>query len=155
VIPGLQVLRPADDAQTAEAWRLALDRTDGPTALILSRQALPQLATGPVGDGPATIEIVATGSEASLAAAVSNRLTAAGHLVRTVSVLDRSRYTPDPQATTVSIEAGSTAGWDGLVDLAIGIDEFGTCGPGNEVLAHHGFTIDSVLVRIREYLDRL
>jgi hypothetical protein len=73
---------------------------------------------------------------------------------RTVSVLDRSRYTPDPQATTVSIEAGSTAGWDGLVDLAIGIDEFGTCGPGNEVLAHHGFTIDSVLVRIREYLDR-
>ena len=154
VIPGLQVLRPADDAQTAEAWRLALDRTDGPTALILSRQALPQLASGPVGDGPATIEIVATGSEASLAAAVSNRLTAAGHLVRTVSVLDRSRYTPDPQATTVSIEAGSTAGWDGLVDLAIGIDEFGTCGPGNEVLAHHGFTIDSVLVRIHEYLDR-
>ena len=44
VIPGLQVLRPANDAETAEAWRLALERTDGPTALILSRQTLPQTA---------------------------------------------------------------------------------------------------------------
>jgi transketolase len=154
VIPGLQVLRPADDAQTAEAWRLALERTDGPTALILSRQAVPQLATEPAGDWPASIEIVTTGSEAALAAAVGDRLTVAGHQVRTVSVLDRSQYTPDPDATTVSIEAGSTAGWSGLVDLAIGIDEFGTCGPGDEVLAHHGFTVGSVLARIRAHLDR-
>ncbi|WUJ70281.1 transketolase [Kribbella soli] len=150
LIPGLQVLRPADDAQTAEAWRLALERTDGPTALILSRQALPQLTVAP--DGPASIEIVTTGSEAALAAAVSERLT--GHQVRTVPVLDRSHYTPDPSATTVSIEAGSTAGWRGLVDIAIGIDEFGTCGPGDAVLAHHGFTADAVLARIREHLDR-
>jgi transketolase len=152
VIPGLQVLRPADDAQTAEAWRLALERTDGPTALILSRQALPQLADAQ--DGPASIEIVTTGSEAALATAVSERLTGDGHQVRTVPVLDRSHYTPDPLATTVSIEAGSTAGWRGLVDVAIGIDEFGTCGPGDAVLAHHGFTADAVLARIHEYLDR-
>lgn len=154
LIPGLQVLRPADDAQTAEAWRLALERTDGPTALILSRQALPQLPAGPAGNHPANIEIVATGSEASLAAAVGDRLTSEGHFVRTVAVLDRSQYSPDPLATTISIEAGSTAGWRGLVDLAIGLDEFGTCGPGNEVLAHHGFTVDSVLAKIHEHLDR-
>lgn len=154
VIPGLQVLRPADDAQTAEAWRLALERTDGPTALILSRQALPQLTTAPASDQAATIELVATGSEASLAAAVGDRLTAEGHVVRTIAVLDRSLYEPDPQATTISIEAGTTAGWRGVVDLAIGIDEFGTCGPGDEVLAHHGFTVDSVLAKIHEHLGR-
>jgi len=85
-------------------------------------------------------------------AAVSERLT--GHQVRTVPVLDRSHYTPDPSAITVSIEAGSTAGWRGLVDVAIGIDDFGTCGPGDAVLAHHGFTADAVLARIREHLDR-
>lgn len=54
VIPGLQVLRPSDDAETAEAWRLALERTDGPTALILSRQSVPQLrGEGSDVEGPA------------------------------------------------------------------------------------------------------
>lgn len=154
VIPGLQVLRPADDVQTAEAWRLALERVDGPTALILTRQAVPQLAADPADDGPAAIEIVATGSEVSLAAAVRDRLRADGHSVRLVQVLDRSRYVPDPRATRVSIEAGSTAGWRGLVDLAIGIDEFGTSGPGSEVLARHGLTVDAVLARIRDHVAR-
>ncbi|MGH3950519.1 MAG: transketolase-like TK C-terminal-containing protein, partial [Pseudonocardiaceae bacterium] len=67
--------------------------------------------------------------------------------------LDRSRYTPDPSATRVSIEAGITSGWTGLVDLAIGIDGFGSSGSGSEVMAHHGFTVDAVLARIREHLD--
>ncbi|WP_328715692.1 transketolase [Nocardia salmonicida] len=171
LIPGVQVLRPANDAETALAWELALSRVDGPTALILSRQSLPQLDTAGAGprivDGAEVIgeaaepevatargiEIVATGSEVALAAAVADRLRTDGHDVRVVSALDRSRFTPDASAHTISIEAGSTAGWAGLVDLTIGIDEFGHSGPGDEVLARHGFTVESVLDRVREYLD--
>jgi transketolase len=153
IIPGLQVLRPADDAETAEAWRLALERKDGPTALILSRQALPQLDTDDfVDDQPVSVEIVATGSEVWLAAAVAKELRSEGHGVRVVSALDRSRYTPDPSVTRVSIEAGSTSAWSGIVDVAIGIDDFGASGPGEDVLAFHGFTTEAVLARVREHL---
>lgn len=151
MIPGLQVLRPADDAETAQAWRLALERTDGPTALILSRQSLPQLSADD-GDLPVSVEIVATGSEVSLAAEVAEVLRAEGHGVRVVSALDRSRYTPDRSVPTVSLEAGNTAGWAGLVDLAIGIEDFGDSGPGAEVMAHHGFTAEQVAARVRDYL---
>jgi|SRR4051812_15622546 transketolase len=153
IIPGLQVLRPANDAETAEAWRLALERTDGPTALLLSRQKVPQLKTHFDLDDPVSIEIVATGSEVSLAATVADALRADGYGVRVVSPLDRSRYTPDPSATTVSIEAGTTGGWAGLVDLTIGIDTFGHSGPGDEVMARCGFTTDAVLARVRAHLD--
>ncbi|WP_235878803.1 transketolase [Saccharopolyspora karakumensis] len=153
-IPGLQVLRPADTAETVEAWRLALKRTDGPTALILSRQSLPQLDGDDLdGDHPVSLEIVATGSEVSLATAVARGLRAEGHGVRVVSALDRSRYAPDPSVTSVSLEAGNTAGWRGIVDLAIGIDDFGDSGPGGEVMARHGFTADAVAARVRDYLD--
>jgi transketolase len=155
VIPGLQVLRPADDAETAEAWRSALGRTDGPTALILSRQSVPQLRGEGFGvEGPVSVEIVATGSEVALAAGAAEALRAEGYGVRVVSAVDRSRYTPVPSATTVSIEAGSTSGWAGVVDLAIGIDDFGASGPGGEVMAHHGFTVPDVVARVREHLDR-
>ncbi|MEU3013584.1 transketolase family protein [Nocardia asteroides] len=206
LIPGLQVLRPADDAETAHAWHLALTRTDGPTALILSRQSVPQpdsttepgwttsadqemrpietvttasdgqptlaggrepriadpVATDAEGAAattddqrPRTVELVATGSEVSLATAVAERLRADGYRTRVVSALDRGRYSPDRGAHTVSIEAGSTVGWAGLVDVAIGIDEFGHSGPGAEVMARHGFTVDRVLERIRESLGEL
>jgi transketolase len=151
VIPGLRVLRPATDAETAEAWRLALERTDGPTALILSRQTLPQTVVAHHSSSVA-VEIVATGSEVALGAAVAEALAAEGLETRLVSAMDRSTYVSDPGAFTVSLEAGSTVGWRGLVDLAIGIDEFGTCGPGDEVMAHHGFTATAVLARIREHL---
>ncbi|MFD8101200.1 transketolase [Nocardia fluminea] len=185
VIPGLQVLRPADDAETALAWELALTRVDGPTALILSRQATPQLARPHTGDtavdlspvygagessdressvdaalessvadgSSRRVEIVSTGSEVALAVGVAEQLEADGYVVRVISALDRSRFVADPSAHTISIEAGSTAGWAGLVDLAIGIDEFGHSGPGDEVMARHGFTVHTVLDRIREYLD--
>ena len=151
IIPGLQVLRPADDAETAQAWQLALERTGGPTALILSRQSLPQLDELDA-DRPVSVEIVATGSEASLAAEVAEVLRGEGHGVRVVSALDRSRYRPDRSVPTVSLEAGTTAGWTGLVDLAIGIEEFGDSGPGSEVMAHHGFTADRVAARVRDHL---
>lgn len=153
IIPGLQVLRPADDAQTAEAWKRALERTDGPTALILSRQGLPQLDPATFASAqPATVEIVATGSEVSLAVAAAELLRADGIATQVISVLDRSEYRPTAGLTTVSIEAGVTDGWRAVVDLPIGINHFGDSGKGEEVMAHHGFTPDKVADRIREFV---
>jgi transketolase len=153
IIPGLQVLRPADDLQTAEAWRLALERTDGPTVLVLSRQALPQLSA-PREDRDAVVELVATGSEAHLADLVAEQLSRKGYPARVVRALDRAHYAPSADITTVSIEAGVTDGWNGVVDLPLGIDQFGTCGPGDEVQDHHGFTAMALAGRIHEHLSR-
>ncbi len=151
LIPGLQVLRPADEAETAEAWRQAIERTDGPTALILTRQAVPpHISTEPTG---ADVEIVATGSEVALADSVAANLAGDGITARVVSAMDRSTYTPDRAIPRVSIEAGVTSGWRGLVDLAIGIDEFGASGPGDEVMAHYGLNVEAVQTRIVTLLE--
>jgi transketolase len=151
-IPNLRVLRPYDDADTARAWRLALERLDGPTALILTRQNLPQLDRSAFASDDAQVEIVATGSEVSVALGAAELLRAQHVSTRVVPVLDRSEYTPSPDETTASVEAGSTSGWHGVVDLAIGIDTFGDSGKGDEVMAHHGFTAEKVAARIREFL---
>jgi len=151
-IPNLHVLRPYDDADTARAWRLALERLDGPTALILTRQNLPQLDRSAFASDDAQVEIVATGSEVSTALGAAEILRGEGVSARVVPVLDRSEYTPTPDVTTVSVEAGATSGWHGVVDLAIGIDTFGDSGKGDEVMAHHGFTAEKVAGRIREFL---
>jgi transketolase len=151
-IPNLRVLRPYDDADTARAWRLALERLDGPTALILTRQNLPQLDRSAFASDDAQVEIVATGSEVPVALGAAELLRAQHVPTRVVPVLDRSEYTPSPDETTVSVEAGATSGWHGVVDLAIGIDTFGDSGKGDEVMAHHGFTAEKVAARIREFL---
>jgi transketolase len=153
LIPGLLVLRPADEAETAEAWRRALERVDGPTALILTRQAVPPLALPEVADDPVDLEIVATGSEVALGVAVAARLLERGVTARVVSAMDRSAYRPDRTVPRVSIEAGVTSGWLGLVDLAIGIDEFGRSGPGEAVLDHLGLSVEAVTARIAELLS--
>jgi transketolase len=153
-IPNLQVLRPYDDTDTARAWRMALERLDGPTALILTRQNLPQLDAGAFASDDATVEIVATGSEVSTALGAAEILRGEGTPTRVVPVLDRSEYTPTPGVTTVSVEAGATSGWHGVVDLPLGIDHFGDSGKGDEVMAHHGFSADKVAARIREFLAR-
>lgn len=85
---------------------------------------------------------------------MAEQLRAEGIGIRVVSVLDRSQYSPDTTAIMVSLEAGSTAGWTGLVDLAIGIDEHGDSGKGEAVMAHHGFTVEEVAARIRNLLAR-
>jgi transketolase len=172
LIPGLQVLRPADEAETVGAWRSAIERTDGPTALILTRQSVPALdpaavvregaavpdsepGSGPLGPTRPDVEIVATGSEVALAVDVAGRLAADGISVRTVSAMDRSSYRPDRSVPRVSIEAGVTSGWRGLVDLAIGVDGFGASGPGGAVLTHFGLTADAIGARITQLLDEL
>lgn len=147
LIPALQVLRPADEAETVEAWRRALQRTDGPTALILSRQSVPSLDLDEP-TGSVDVEIVSTGSEVQLAVQVAARLRERSIRARVVSAMDRTAYRPDRSVPRVSIEAGVTSGWLGLVDLAIGIDEFGASGPGDAVLAHVGLTPDHITERV-------
>ncbi|WP_432989654.1 transketolase [Dactylosporangium sp. CA-233914] len=173
LIPGLAVLRPADDAETAAAWYTALRRTDGPTALILSRQGLPALGpaevsfitergariVGPPVDEPA-VTILATGSEVALAVAAAERLTACGRPTRVVSVPWRERFadlSPAEQealtgrpARLVAVEAGVPTGWAAHVGAGnvLGLSRFGVCGPGEQVLASLGFTVELLVALV-------
>jgi len=168
-IPGLTVLRPADGNETAAAWRTALE-SDGPSALILSRQALPGLPTDQVHVGGAVIAdgdqatILATGSEVHVALDARDVLAARGVGARVVSLpsLERFRARPasehdqlvPPQRPTVSVEAGATQGWHEFADAVVGIDRFGLSAPGSEALAETGITAEDVANAVLATLDR-
>ena len=165
-IPNLDVLRPADPEETAGAWAAALERTDGPTVLALSRQAVPMLP----GDAKTKREgarrggyvlvketaalervLIATGSEVSLAVAAAKDLGPGTRVVslpcwerfRRQDAADQDEVLPPGCAARVSIEAGVTLGWAGWVGSrgkAIGIDRFGASAPGNLVMERLGIT---------------
>lgn len=168
LIPGLTVLRPADAAETALAWQLAADKTDGPTALVLSRQDLPILGGAgledirhygmrvvrPVVDTPHVI-LAASGSEVALALEAAEMLGERGISAIVVSVMWRERIATAleadgdvlPDLPVVWIEAGVTTGWRALArpgDEVVGIERFGESGPGPEVAAHLGLTAAAV-----------
>ena len=174
-IPGLRVIRPADANETAEAWRLAVAH-DGPTALILSRQDLPVLE-GTVGvrldqgahviravDDP-DIVLVATGSEVHIALAAAERLAAEGIHAQVVSLAcwDLFAEQPDPvqdailppEVPALSVEAGSSFGWERWADDSVAIDHFGASAPGERVLAELGFTAENVAYRARQLILEL
>ncbi len=174
VVPGLQVLRPADGLETAAAWRMALERTDGPTALVLSRQAVPALpSTGDdtdtlLRDGArvvrcaedAAVTVLASGSEVSVALAAADLLAADGVPAEVVSVMDRERWVasggPGRCADiVVTVEAGVTSGWRAFATPggAVGLDEFGASGKGPEVMAHFGLTPAAVAETARHLLS--
>ncbi|HEU5143598.1 MAG TPA: transketolase [Dermatophilaceae bacterium] len=164
LIPNVRVLRPADDVETVAAWRAALERTDGPTVLVLTRQGVPSFADPgtEVGIGPrvvhgsdgADVDILASGSEVSLAVDTARLLDGQGTSTRVVSVPWREGLAGLPglgeARLTVSLEAGVTAGWAGVVGpgRAIGIDDFGASGPGDEVMRHAGLDAETVARRI-------
>lgn len=168
LIPGLTVLRPGDAAETALAWQLAAENTEGPTALVLSRQDLPVLGgTGlddvrhygmrvvrPVAD-TAHVMLAASGSEVALALEAADLLSEHGISAIVISVMWRERIwaalqadgTALPDLPVVWIEAGVTTGWRALArpgDSVIGIERFGASGPGPEVAAHLGLTATAV-----------
>ena len=177
LIPGLDVWRPADAAETAEAWGAALARRDGPTALILSRQGLPPQQRSEVPNGRgchvlrdpagAVATIVATGSEVALAVGAAEALEAAGTHVRVVSLpcveaferLDRADQDAvvPPSLPIVAVEAGTTRGWKGFVGRSgavVGIDRFGESGPDKALLKYFGFTVDKVVETVKGVLAR-
>ncbi len=183
-IPGLDVIRPADANEVAEAWRVAIDRTHQPVALVLTRQSVPILdrstyasAKGlqrggyvladPDGGEPEVI-LIATGSEVALAVAAHEELSAGGIRSRVVSLpcwelfdrqdaAYREEVLPSQIAARVSVEEASTIGWDHYVGpggTRIGMHTFGTSAPLKDVQTKFGFTPDRIAAVAREALDR-
>ena len=169
-IPGLQVIRPADAAETQEAWLAALTHA-GPTALILSRQNLPHVTDGSaVAKGAAVVRhgsspqatIVATGSEVHVALGAAELLAEGGIEVDVVSMPSWERFAALPVADrkrvlggghpVVSVEAGSTFGWERWADVAVGIDRFGASAPGEVVMDRLGITAAGVAAAVRSTL---
>ncbi|MXV90071.1 MAG: transketolase [Acidimicrobiia bacterium] len=172
-IPDLTVLRPADAPETLGAWRVALE-AEGPTALILTRQATPVLAgTSPEGvalgayvlDEPAgaVLTLVGSGSEVALCVGAAERLAAEGIAAAVVSMPCWELFAAQPAAyrqavippdrPSVAVEAGVTQGWERWVDRALGVERFGASAPGNIVLAELGMNPDRVVAAARELLD--
>jgi transketolase len=168
--PGLETWRPCDTVETAIAWREALARADGPSALILSRQGRPvpsrdSAQVAAIAQGGYALEdeeapelvLVATGSEVSLAQAAAAALRAQGRRIRVVSMPCVERFLAadaeaqaallPPDVPRLIIEAAHPAPWwriAGGRGQVLGVDQFGASGPGNEVLAAYGFTPENV-----------
>jgi transketolase len=165
VIPELQVLRPADANETAQAWRIAVEH-DGPTVLVLSRQNLPVCTDGSaVATGAATLSaaahpqvvLVATGSEVHLCVAAAEQLASQGIGANVVSMPSWDRFERQsahyrssvfPTGVPVlSVEAGTTFGWARYAHDSVGIDRFGASAPGALVLDKLGINIDNIVAR--------
>ncbi|HVC08040.1 MAG TPA: transketolase [Solirubrobacterales bacterium] len=183
-VPGLDVIRPADANEVAEAWRVALDRSHQPVALVLTRQDVPVLdrsryapASGlrrggyvladSEGGDPQVI-LIATGSEVALALDAHQELGAEGVRSRVVSLpcwelfdrqeeAYRDEVLPPSVRARVSVEEASTLGWDryvGLDGVSIGMHTFGTSAPLRDVQTKFGFTPNRVAEAAREALAR-
>ena len=180
LIPHLNVWRPGDAAETAVAWRAALERQDGPSALLLSRQNLPQqsrdaqqldaIARGGYvlmdSEQVATVIVIATGSELGMAREVVTTLTAEGHAVRLVSMpctevfarqdsAYRDSVLPPTVRKRIAIEAGSTDFWYryvGLDGAVIGLDHFGASAPASALFEHFGLTAAKATATARALL---
>jgi transketolase len=181
-IPGLDVIRPADANEVAEAWRVALDRTHQPVALVLTRQNVPVLDRSKYAsaeglrrggyvladaekDDPEVI-LIATGSEVALAVAAHEELTEEGIRSRVVSLpcwelFDRQdagyreEVLPPEVVARVSVEEASTIGWDHYVGVGgkrIGMHTFGSSAPLKDVQTKFGFTPDKVAEAARSLL---
>ena len=180
LMPNLDVWRPCDTAETAAAWAVSVERQDGPSALVLTRQALPQqprdaaqqaaMARGGYVlvdcQGVPEAIVIATGSEVALAVEAAAKLAEQGRRVRVVSMpcvelFDRQdaawRESVLPAAVTrrVAIEAGSTGLWwrqVGMAGRVLGIDSFGASGKAAELFRHFGLTTENLQRTIVELL---
>ena len=173
VVPNLVVLRPADATETVEAWKVALERRHGPTALVLSRQNLPVLdrsALAPASgarrggyvlweaSGQPDVILIGTGSEVHIALNAGKLLEEQGVAVRVVSLPSwelfqaqtaeyRDSVLPPGVEARVSIEAATPLGWEryvGLHGVAIGIDHFGASAPAGVLYEQFGLTAQHV-----------
>ncbi|MDC0603163.1 transketolase [Aliiglaciecola sp.] len=170
--PNLDTWRPCDGAETAVAWKAALERTSGPTALVFSRQGLPaqarsdeQLSNVARGgyilvdsDKTPDVIVIATGSEVGIAVDAASQLTAKGHAVRVVSMPSTSVFDAQdqsykdqvlPKSVTkrVAVEAAHVDFWHkyvGFDGAIIGMTTFGESAPGGALMKHFGITADAV-----------
>jgi transketolase len=181
-MPGLHVYRPADAVETAECWAAAL-ANDGPSLLALSRQNLSPVRTESSGENlsargayrlkaakaPRKVILIATGSEVEIAMAVAANLEGEGIGADVVSMPCTEMFDLQPDAyreeilpdvsnreiLRVSIEAGTTIGWErytGLHGLRIGIDRFGASAPATDLYDHFGITAPKITERVLAHI---
>ncbi len=171
-IPNMRVLRPCDAVEVAECWELALNRTNGPTVLVLTRQNLPQLRTSAPSDNPcshgayelvaasgeAKVSLFASGSEVEIAVAAQKDLAGRGIASRVVSVPSLELLLSQPEdkqkaiignaPVKVAIEAAVRWGWDAVIGhdgVFIGMHSFGESGPAKELYKHFGITAEATV----------
>ncbi len=180
-MPNLHVWRPCDAVESAASWVAALERKNGPTALIFTRQGLPQQARAPEqlvalrkggyvlidSNGPPEAIVIATGSEVGFAAEAVKELQAAGKRVRLVSMpcceaFDaqpapyRESVLPASVTRRLAVEAGATQSWWRYVGSAgrvMGIDQFGASGKGPDLFKHFGLTSAEVKAQVEQLLS--
>jgi transketolase len=169
-IPNMRVFRPADAIETAECWQLALERTDGPTVLALTRQNLPPVRkdAGPnrcaeggyeiaAADGPAEVTLFATGSEVEIALGAQALLKQRGVAARVVSVPSVELFLAQDDAkrravigtakVKVAVEAAVRQGWDAVIGADgafVGMSTFGASAPYKDLYKHFGITPEKV-----------
>jgi transketolase len=180
IIPNLDLWRPCDGVETATAWRIAIEQRDGPTCLILTRQAVAhqprsaeQLANIARGgyvlidcEGTPDALVIATGSEVGIAAEAVRALAAKGTRLRLVSMPStntferqdaayRDSVLPRTVTRRVAVEAGVREAWwryVGLEGRVVGIDHFGASAPAKDLFAHYGFSVENVIKTIEGVL---
>ena len=179
MIPNMSVWRPCDTTETMVSWIAAVEKKDGPTSLILSRQNLPFVARSEAQitdirkggyvisdcDGVAKVVLIATGSEVELAMKAQEALKADGIAARVVSMPCTNTFDKQDQAYKdsvmlptvhkVAIEAGVTDGWwkyVGLRGAVIGLDRFGESAPAPELFKEFGFTVENVVATVKGIL---
>ena len=180
LIPNMSLWRPCDTVETAVAWRMALERHNGPTCLLFSRQNLDfqvrdeqQIQAISRGgyvlrdcEGTPEAIIIATGSEVGLAVDAAARLNSQGRRVRVVSmpstdvfdtqdVAYKESVLPPLVTARVAVEAGVTPTWVryvGLQGAVVGIDSFGESAPAEVVFEHFGFTVDNVVATVEKVM---
>ncbi len=180
-MPNLQLLRPADATEVAEAWELALTHKDGPTMLVLSRQGLPSVrntymeenlsAKGGYilseSEGEAEVTLIATGSEVEIALETQAKLKEHGVAANVVSMPSTGLFDQQPEryrkqvlgedTLKVAIEAGSPFGWEkyiGQDGIFIGMEGFGGSAPAGDLYRHFGITAENALAKILETLKQ-
>ncbi|MDF2724295.1 MAG: transketolase [Paenibacillus sp.] len=182
IIPNVTVIRPADANETTEAWRYALENKRGPIALVLTRQAVPNLegtqekaregvsrgayVVSEAAGGAAQAIIIATGSEVSLAIEAQQKLAQEGVSVRVVSMPSSELFDKQSEAykqsvlpaqvkARLAVEMAHPFGWDRFVGdggAVLGINKFGASAPANKVIAEYGFTVDNVVAKVKQLL---
>jgi transketolase len=183
-MPNLVVIRPADANEVTEAWKVAISRRNGPTALILTRQALPVLdraiyapANGlqkgayvlaDLGDADPELILMASGSEISLITAAGEQMAGEGVNIRLVSFPSwelfaeqdesyRLQVLPSGIKNRLSVEAGVAQGWErwlGELGESISVERYGASAPYKTIFEHYGFTVDNVIQRAYQLINK-
>ncbi|WP_435945797.1 transketolase [Dryocola sp. BD586] len=180
--PNFSTWRPCDQVEAAVAWKAAIERHHGPTALILSRQNLAQMERSPEqlkaisrggyilkdSDGTPDIILIATGSEMEITVQAADKLTTEGHKVRVVSlpstdVFDkqdeayRESVLPSDIAARVAVEAGIADYWYkyvGLKGAIVGMTGYGESAPADKLFPFFGFTVENVVEKAKKVLGK-